>query len=63
MYSLPTRPYTTCIIYTTEVIKTKKKRKKRPAVVTGGMHLVDQDEWGGFGRGGSDNEGMYLYAT
>lgn len=39
-----------------EVIKTKKKRKKRPAVVTGGMHLVDQDEWGGFGRGGSDNE-------
>jgi len=40
----------------TEVMKTKK-RKKRPAVVTGGMRMVDQDEWGGAGRGGSDDEG------
>jgi hypothetical protein len=46
-------------------MKTKKKRKKRPAVVTGGMRMVDQDEWGGAGRGDSDDEGtcMCVYAT
>ncbi len=36
----------------TEVMKTKKKRKKTATSVTGGVRVVDEDEWGDRGRGG-----------
>lgn len=48
----------------TEVMKTKRKRKKKAAVLTGGVRVVDADEWGEAGqRDGSNDEGRLCEAS
>lgn len=44
---------------TAEGLRKKKRRKKQAATVTGGVRVVEADEWGGAGGGGrgQDSEG------
>lgn len=42
--------------HTAEGLRKKKKRKKQAATVTGGVRVVEEDEWGGVGGGGRGQE-------